>query len=68
MTKLLEAAIAKYKAQRSEAIAHLDILLNSSVGIGEHTDILTEVDKWIDNLAQAEEKLETISKNFISNE
>ena len=68
MTKLLEAAIAKYKAQRSEAIAHLDILLNSSVGIGEHTDILTEVDKWIDSLAQAEEKLETISKNFISNE
>ena len=68
MTKLLEAAIAKYKAQRSEAIAHLDILLNSSVGIGEHTDILTEVDKWIDSLAQAEEKLETISKNFTSNE
>ena len=62
--KLLKASLDKYQAQKSEAIAHLDILFKNSVGIGEHTDILTEIDKWINNLSQAEENLNTIQKNF----
>ena len=43
MNKLLKASIDKYESQKSEALAHLDILFNKSVGIGEHTDILSEV-------------------------
>ena len=53
MNKLLMAAIDFYQAQKTEAIAHLDILFNDSVGIGEHTDLLTEVKKWTENLSQA---------------
>ena len=64
MNKLLKASIDKYEAQKSEALAHLEILFNKSVGIGEHTDILTEIDKWINSLSQAEENLNTIQKNF----
>tara|TARA_Y100000401_G_C8206739_1_gene166381 strand:- start:228 stop:440 length:213 start_codon:yes stop_codon:yes gene_type:complete len=64
MSKLIKAANDKYEAQKSEALAHLDILLNKSVGIGEHTDILVEVDKWINVLSQAEENLETLNKHF----
>ncbi len=58
------AAIDSYQAQRTEALAHLDILFNDSVGIGEHTDLLTEVKKWTESLSQAEENLETLNKNF----
>ena len=58
------AAIDFYQAQKTEAIAHLDILFNDSVGIGEHTDLLTEVKKWTENLSQAEENLETLRNNF----
>ena len=61
---LLKATIDSYKAQKSEAIAHLEILLKNSVGIGEHTDLLTEVKKWTESLSQAEENLETLNKNF----
>ena len=61
---LIKASLDKYEAQKSEALAHLEILFNKSVGIGEHTDILTEIDKWINNLSQAEENLNTIQKNF----
>ena len=43
---LLKATVDSYKAQKSEAIAHLEILLKNSVGIGEHTDLLSEVKKW----------------------
>ena len=64
MNKLLMAAIDNYQAQRTEAIAHLDILFNDSVGIGEHTDLLAEVKKWTESLSQAEENLDTLRRNF----
>ena len=62
MNKLLKASLDKYEAQKSEALAHLEILFNKSVGIGEHTDILTEIDKWVNNLSQANENLKTIQE------
>ena len=64
MNKLLKASKDKYSAQKSEALAHLEILFNQSVGIGEHTDILSEVDKWVNSLSQAEENLKTLNDSF----
>ena len=64
MNQLLLAAIDHYQAQRTEALAHLDILFNDSVGIGEHTDLLSEVKKWTESLSQSEENLETLRRNF----
>ena len=58
------AAIDSYQAQKTEALAHLDILFNDAVGIGEHTDLLTEVRKWTESLAQAEEHLQTLDSHF----
>tara|TARA_Y100000593_G_C4165180_1_gene264049 strand:- start:431 stop:655 length:225 start_codon:yes stop_codon:yes gene_type:complete len=64
MNKLLKASIDKYESQKSEALAHLEILFNNSVGIGEHTDILAEIDKWVNSLSQAEENLSMLNNNF----
>ncbi len=64
MNKLLKAIIDSYKAQKSEAKAHLDILFNKSVGIGEHTDLLTEIKKWTESLSQAEENIVSLQNNF----
>ena len=64
MNQLIQAAIDSYQAQRTEALAHLDILFNDSVGIGEHTDLLSEVKKWTESLSKAEENLQTLRKNF----
>ena len=64
MNKLLMAAMDSYQAQRTEALAHLDILLNKSVGIGEHTDLLTEIKKWTESLSQAEENIISLQNNF----
>ena len=61
---LLKASIDNYKAQKSEAIAHLEILFKNSVGIGEHTDILVEVKKWTESLSQAEENIQSLISNF----
>ena len=66
--KLLMAAIDSYQAQKTEALAHLDILFNDAVGIGEHTDLLTEVKKWTDSLSQAEDNLNVLRENFDINQ
>ena len=68
MNQLIKAAKDTYQAQRTEALAHLDILFNDAIAIGEHTDLLTEVKKWTESLSQAEENLETLDRNFDYNQ
>ncbi len=68
MNKLLMAAIDSYQAQKTEALAHLDLLFNDATMIGEHTDLLTEVKKWTESLAQAEENLNVLRENFDINQ
>jgi hypothetical protein len=61
---LFEAALAHYRAQQAEAMAHLDLCFNSSIAIGEHTDLLAEVKKWTAQLATAEENMVSLQRNF----
>ena len=58
------AAIDSYQAQKTEALAHLDLLFNDATMIGEHTDLTAEVKKWTDSLSQAEENLKTLDTHF----
>ena len=66
--KLLQAALSKYKANRDEALAILDVYLNNSVGIGEHSNLLEEVTKWTEALTEAEENIETLNRHFNNGE
>jgi|TARA_R100001163_G_scaffold5805_1_gene6779 hypothetical protein len=59
---ILEALEKKYEAQISEADATVKIYLENSVGIGEHPQHVEEVDKQIDKIAQAEEKLKILKE------
>ena len=54
---IITALEARYEAQIAEADATLKIYLENSVGIGEHPQHLEEVDKQIEKIANAEEKL-----------
>jgi hypothetical protein len=59
--KLLYRALeAKYEAQIAEAEATLSIYFTNSVGIGEHPQHLEEMDKFVSQLADAKDKLETL--------
>jgi len=60
--KLYEALTNKYSAQISEAEANLMIYLNNPVGIGEHPQHLEEMDKFVDQLASAKDKLEALQQ------
>lgn len=62
MNLLLKALIDHYNSKISEAVATLNIYLNNSVGIGEHSDILEELKKYTDMLDDADSKLATLNK------
>jgi hypothetical protein len=62
MNPWIKALQDHYVAQISEAIATLNVYLNTSVGIGEHSDILSELKKYVDILESADGKLATIEK------
>ena len=57
---LLTALEARYEAQISEAHAVIKIYLENSVGIGEHPQHIDEIDKQLQIITDAEEKLETL--------
>ena len=59
---ILDALEDRYNAQISEADATLKIYLEHSVGIGEHPQHIDEVDKLIEKIEAAEEKLKTLQE------
>ena len=60
--EILDALRARYEADIAEASATVNIYLTNSVGIGEHPQHLEEMDKLVDKIAQAEEKIEVLEK------
>ena len=61
--KLREALVKKYEAQIADAEARLYVYFTNPVGIGEHPQHTEEMDKLVEQLTNANDKLETI-KNF----
>ena len=57
---IINALEAKYEAQVAEAHATIKIYLENSVGIGEHPQHIEEVDKQLQKIADAEEKLSAL--------
>jgi len=55
--KYIAASIMHFEAKKIEAEAVLDTYFHNSVGIGEHSDILGEINKWVGKLAEAEDSL-----------
>lgn len=63
--KLLYNALkSKFEAQKAEALATLDIYLTNAAGIGEHPQIVEEMAKQLERLANAEDCLESLKKNL----
>ena len=60
---ILDALESRYQAQIAEADATIKIYLENSVGIGEHPQHIDEIDKLIQKIADAQEKLQAI-KDF----
>ena len=59
---MLEALKKRYEAQVAEGIAIVNVYLKHPVGIGEHPQHLEEIDKLLDKIKEAEEKISLINR------
>lgn len=66
MSLKIEALRARYTAQRLEAMATLEVYIKNSVGIGEHPQIIDEMDKLIGDIESAEGKIQILDTVFIN--
>ncbi len=62
MSLKIDALRAKYNAKRLEALATLEVYMKNSVGIGEHPQIIEEMDKLVKSIAEANDCLETLNE------
>jgi hypothetical protein len=60
----IEALTAKYEADIKVAKATINVYMDKSVGIGEHPQFIHEIDKQLELISTAEEKLETLKKHY----
>ncbi len=61
---ILEALKARYEAEIAEADATANIYLDNSVGIGEHPQHFEEMDKLVELMTSARDKLEVLDKEY----
>ena len=59
---ILDALRDRYEAEIAEADATANIYLENSVGIGEHPQHIEEVNKQIEKIAAAKEKLDVLDE------
>ena len=60
----IEALTAKYEADIKVAKATINVYMDKSVGIGEHPKFIHEIDKQLELISSAEEKLEMLKKHY----
>ena len=64
---MIKALRKKYEAVIEEAKATAEVYLQRPVGIGEHPQFIEELDKLINTIAEAEDKLTVINNRFDDN-
>lgn len=62
--QLLRALKARYQGEIAVARANIEVYLKNPAGIGEHPDIVGAIDEQVAKLAEADEKLQTLSTYF----
>ena len=60
MNFLFEALIAKLEGEIEVAKANIKVYERNSVGIGEHGDIVETIEKEVEKIAHAQDKIEAI--------
>ena len=62
--QLVQALKTKYDADYQMHKANLEIYLNNPVGIGEHPQHFEEMDKLVESMTAARDKLEVLNKEY----
>ena len=63
-TQLVKAARMHAEGELERAKTNILVYMNQSVGIGEHSDIVEAIQKELDTMAMAEDRIEMLKKHF----
>ena len=64
--RIFNALIQKYKADGEAALVKIDALIRGDVVPG-HNDVTGDIDKLLDKVADAEEKMATLRRHYGTN-
>ena len=62
--QLIKACKMHAEGELERAKTNVMVYMNQSVGIGEHSDIVEAIQKELDTMAVAEDRIEMIKKYF----
>jgi len=64
---LLKAVKSHAQGHIDKHIANIEIYLNQSVGIGEHSDIVEAIELELEEIAKYQDQLDIVKKYFDNN-
>jgi len=62
--ELIKASRIHFKAHIEKHKMNVENLLNNSVGVAEHPDLMDSIEKELDLMAEYDDKLEVLNKYF----
>ena len=62
--QLIKACKMHAEGELERAKTNVMVYMNQSVGIGEHSDIVEAIQKELDTMAIAEDRIDMINKHF----
>ena len=68
MSLKVNALRTMYKAKKLEALATLEVYMENAAGIGEHPQIMEEIDKSVKTISDYEGYLATLDTLFVQDE
>jgi len=60
----ISGILSQYMGRKEEVIADLTVYLDNPVGVGEHSDIGTEIKSKIEEIHKLDSLIETVRKYF----
>ena len=65
--QLIKTLLKRYDAEIEDAIFKIDCICDQNMVIPEHVDITGELDKQIERVASAEDKVAAFRKHYVQN-
>ena len=62
--KLLEATRKHAEGHVAKHVANVEVYLNSSIGIGEHSDIIETIELELEHIAKYQDQIEILDLYF----
>ncbi len=65
--RLIKTLLKRYEAEIEDATFKIDCICDHNMVIPEHVDITGEIDKQLERVAAAEDKVAALRKHYVEN-